>query len=70
MHALMTAPKNKPLKMEGYLVDIYKEGRAVALTSLSRHDVGSYVRGEENGPSGACEVMYVERVQIGNKVYE
>ena len=71
MHALMFAPKNKPIKMDGYLVDIYLNGKPYALTSLSRDDVGKYTRGpKENGASGACEIMYVERVQVGKKVYE
>ena len=65
MHALMFAPKNKPVKMEGYLVDIYINGDAYVMTSLSRDDVNSTARG-----GGACETMYVERVQVGNKVYE
>ncbi|GEM_PF-884638 len=65
MHALMFAPKNKPIKMEGYLVDVYVDGYARIKTSLSRDDTNASARG-----GGACETMYVERVQIGNKVYE
>lgn len=65
MHALMFAPQNKPVKLEGYLVDVYKDGTAIASTSLSRRDNNITARG-----GGACEVMYVERVQVGNKVYE
>ena len=65
MHALMYAPKNKPVKLDGYLVDVYDKGHAVAITSLSRNDTNATARG-----GGACEIMYVERVQVGNKVWE
>ena len=65
MHAIMFAPKNKPIKMDGYLVDVYLDGEVQAKTSLSRNDTNKSARG-----GGACEVMYVERVQVGKKVYE
>ena len=65
MHALLFAPKNKPLKMEGYLVDVYVDGKAVVMTSLSRDDTNKNARG-----GGACETMYVVKVQVGNKIYE
>lgn len=54
------------VKLEGYLVDIYKEnGETVALTSLSRFDENNTSRGY-----GACEDMLVTSVQIGNKIYK
>ena len=64
--ALLKAKKYDVIKLEGYLVDIYKEnGDTVALTSLSRYDKNSTSRGY-----GACEDMYVTSVQIGNKIYK
>ena len=65
MSALIYTHKNQPVKLDGYLVDIYINGEPVAMTSLSRKDTNATARG-----GGACEVMYVERVQVGNKVYE
>lgn len=71
MHALLYARKYQKVKMEGYLVDVdlYGNGKYFALTSLSRSDTNQTSRGYGRG-GGACEVMYVERVQVGNKVYE
>ena len=64
--ALMSVKKYQVVKLEGYLVDIYKEnGDTVALTSLSRFDENSTSRGY-----GACEDMFVTSVQIGNKIYK
>lgn len=74
MHALLFTHKNQKVKMEGYLVDVdlygdlYKK-KYYSLTSMSRYDSNQTSRGYNRG-GGACEIMYVERVQIGNKVYE
>ncbi|MBO7672060.1 hypothetical protein J6S88_01495 [bacterium] len=65
MYALLNTGKNQPVKMEGYLVDVYDDGKVVAQTSLSRIDTNKTARG-----GGACEIMYVEKVQLKNKVYE
>lgn len=66
MGALLTIKKGQVVKLEGYLIDQYRvDGSAVVKTSLSRTDKNSTARG-----GGACEVMFVKRVQIGNKVYE
>lgn len=65
MYALLNTDKNQPVKMDGYLVDVYDNGKVVAQTSLSRYDTNKSARG-----GGACEIMYVESVQIKNKVYE
>lgn len=66
MHALLYTHKYQKIKMEGYLVDVDLFGKNIyAMTSLSRSDTNQSARG-----GGACEIMYVERVQIGNKVYE
>lgn len=71
MHALLFAKKYQKIKMDGYLVDVdlYGNRKNFAMTSLSRSDTNQSSRGYGRG-GGACEVMYVERVQIGNKVYE
>lgn len=63
--ALMKVKKYDIVKLDGYLVDIYKEnGKTVALTSLSRGDKDSTSRGY-----GACEDMYVTQVQLNGKIY-
>lgn len=65
MHALLFTHKGQEIKMEGYLVDVYKNGRLISLTSLSRNDVNQTARG-----GGACENIYVTRLQVGNRIYE
>lgn len=63
--ALMKVKKYDIVKLEGYLVDIYKEnGKIIALTSLSRSDKDSTSRGY-----GACEDMYVTQIQFNGKIY-
>ena len=65
LHALR---KGQTVKLEGYLVDIYNSDFfRFGITSLSLTDVG-YDNGRDGG--GACEVMYVTKVQIGDIVYE
>ncbi len=67
MSALLKIKKHDIVKIDGYLVDIYDAdtSQIIAKTSLSRSDYDSTSRGY-----GACEDMYVKRVQIGDKVYE
>lgn len=65
MSALMYAPKNSSVQLEGFLVDMKLNGRPYATTSLSREDSNQSARG-----GGACEIMYVEKVQINGWVYE
>ena len=65
MYALIYAKNKKPIRLEGYLVDIYDKENKIAMTSLSRTDKNDTARG-----GGACEIMYVKRVYVGNKVYE
>lgn len=65
MYALIYAKNKKPIRLEGYLVDIYDKTNKIAMTSLSRTDTNDTARG-----GGACEIMYVKRVYVGNKVYE
>lgn len=59
--------KEQTVKLEGYLVDVYNNNyRRFAITSLSLSD-----EGHENGRGGgACEIMYVTKVQVGGKVFE
>lgn len=56
--------KNDIIELEGYLVNIkWKNNKNYDFywnTSLSRNDTGA----------GACEVMYVNKVKIGNKIYK
>ena len=66
MGGLLTIKKNDVVKIDGYLVDIYDgKGKIIARTSMSRYDNNAASRGY-----GACEDMYVKRVQVGNKVYK
>jgi len=65
LKALISVKKKDIVNLQGYLVDIIINNRPVAKTSLSRTDENSYARG-----GGACEIMYVKRVRIGNKVYQ
>ena len=60
--------ENKHIKLKGYLVDVKANGRIIAYTSLSRTDSNKSSRGANKG-GGACEIMYVEEVQIGNRIY-
>lgn len=64
MSALMRLKIKDSIKLDGYLVDLYYDGQ-FSRTSLSRSDTNPTSRG-----NGACEVMYVSRVQIGNKIYQ
>lgn len=64
MSALMQLKKNNTVKLDGYLVDLFYDGQFIR-TSLSRSDTNPTSRG-----NGACEIMYVKRVQIGNYIYE
>ncbi|MBO6088153.1 hypothetical protein J6P92_07425 [bacterium] len=69
MGALLKIKKDDIIKLDGYLVDIYTDKtELVAMTSLSRTDNNATARGVNRG-GGACEVMYVTQVQIGNKIY-
>lgn len=65
MGGLLKIKKNDIVKLNGYLVDIYTDkNELVARTSMTRTDNDATSRGY-----GACEDMYVERVQIGNRIY-
>jgi hypothetical protein len=62
-YAVKTIKKKKKVLLEGFLVNITGsyDGKTVWWnTSLSRTDTGN----------GACEILYVTKARIGNKVYE
>jgi len=70
MGALLKIKRNDIIKLDGYLVDIYSDkSKLIAMTSLSRTDNNATARGLNNG-GGACEIMYVNSIQIGDKIYK
>ncbi len=69
MSGMLTIKKWDIVKLEGYLVDIYTDkAEPVSKTSMSRsdNDYESYAQ----GGNGACEIMYVVKAQVGNKIYK
>lgn len=71
MSVLYSIKKYDVVKMEGYLVDVYKDGNVVSMTSLSRSDTDGSSRARQNNQwGGSCEVFYVKSIQIGNKIYK
>lgn len=71
MGGLLKVKKNNTIRLDGYLVDIYtNKNEIVARTSLSRSDNNATSRGENGrNAGGACEIMYVTQVQVGNRIY-
>lgn len=68
--ALNASRYGQIVKIEGYLVDVYDSNyRRFAMSSLSLEDSNDSSRGNGKG-GGACEVMYVNKIQIGNKIFE
>lgn len=70
MAAMLKLKKYDDFRLEGELVDMNyydeKTGRKITYhTSLSRTDSDSSSRG-----SGACETLYVTKVQIGKNIYK
>ena len=67
MGALLKVKEDDLVKLDGYLVDIYdaKTSQLIAKTSMTRKDRDVNSRG-----SGACENMYVTRIQLEDKIYE
>lgn len=71
MSALYCLKKYEIVKMDGYLVDIYKDGNVVAMTSVSRSDTDGTSRPRDaRKAGGSCEVFYVTQIQIGNNIYK
>jgi len=65
MSALIRLRKNDIIKLDGYLIDLEYPNGSTSKTSLSRTDTNLTSRG-----NGACEVMYVQSLQLGNKLYQ
>ncbi|MBO7672647.1 hypothetical protein J6S88_04470 [bacterium] len=65
MYALIYSKKNEHIKMDGYIVDVYVDGECIAVNNINQFYVGRDIR---NG--GNMKIMLVEKVQVGNKVYE
>ena len=65
MYALIHSSKYKPLKLDGYLVNVFVNGRCIAVNDVNKVYWGHDIR---NG--GDKKIMLVEKVQLGNKVYE
>lgn len=65
MSAMIYLGKNKPVKVEGLLVDVQLDSGAWRHTSTDREVAA--MRCRDNSPS---EIIYVTRLQIGDKVYE
>ena len=65
MHALIYSGKNKPVKLEGYIVNVYVNGRCIAANNFNNLYAG---RDARNG--GDRRIMLVDKIQVGNKVYK
>ncbi len=65
MSGLIYSRKNKNVKLDGYFVDVSINDHYWMKTTLSRNFVNPTARN-----SGLREIMYVTRLQVGNKVYE
>jgi len=63
LSALLKVKKYESVKMDGLLVDVVTHTKHYK-GSLSRDD---YAKGRGDG---SCELMYVTKVQIGNRIYE
>jgi hypothetical protein len=59
-NAIKNINEHEKVALKGYLVNVYLGGNLFMKTSLTRKDEWD----------GACEVFYVEKVRIGNKIYE
>ncbi len=62
LNVIKSCKIKETVSLEGYLVNVFKEknSRFKWYTSTSRYDT-------ENG---ACEIMYVNKIRVGNKVYQ
>ena len=71
MSVLYSIKKYDIVRMKGYLVDVYKDGDVVMMTSTSRTDTDGFSRGRNAGKSGgSCVVFYVTSIQVGDKIYK
>lgn len=64
LSALLHMRKYELIKLDGLLVDVYTKNSHIR-TSLSNTDSNETSRG-----NGACEIMYVTQVQVGNRIYK
>jgi len=60
LKAVKSIKKGQKAVLEGFLVKVYREGRLIWSSSLTRTDSGD----------GACEVFYVTKVRIDTVIYE
>lgn len=65
MHALIYSRKNQPIKLDGDLVSVYFNGKCIAANNFNKLYVGYDIR-----KGGDKKIMFVKKIQIGNKVYE
>ena len=65
MTAMIYTRKNQEVKVEGYLVDVQLDSGAWRHTSTDR--VSASLRARGNSPN---EIIYVTKLQVGNRVYE
>lgn len=64
MSALIYLFKYQPVKLDGYLVDVKAENGRWKCSGMSKFSINP------NARSGASEIMYVTRVQVGKRIYE
>lgn len=66
LKALKAVKRGQIIKLDGYLVDVYDSNiDKFAMTSLSLTDTNESARG-----GGACEIMYVTKIQVGEKIFK
>ena len=71
MSVLYSIKKYDVVRMKGYLVDVYKDGEVISMTSMSRTDTDGTSRGRNAGKGGgSCEIFYVTSIQVGDKIYK
>lgn len=64
MSALVYLLKYQPVKLDGYLVDVKLDDGRWKRSGMSKFSANP------NSRTGASEIMYVTRVQVGKRVYE
>lgn len=61
MHGLLLARKNKPVKIDGYLIDIKDDNDKILYAELPKRSLSKGL--------GKSKTVLIEQVQIGNKIY-
>ena len=59
LRALRSLEKNDFIRMKGELVNVWHQGQRVSTTSVTRED----------REGGACEIIWLKSLQVGNRVY-